>query len=244
MSSRKISLTKRAENTREARQMPIPTRFSLNEIEKHFVDSMEEVNLQFSVAEELIKNDKKTACKTVWRSQVVLAEGLLDFYIHEISKFCFIRMFSGVWLKTEKYRSFPIPMDRVESAISACKSIDWLLEYLNNRFSREVFLSCESMRDQLNLIGIEFKKVMIKAFPRENEQKSISDGKRIIAELFQRRNEIAHQNDRCHASAEQKDITEDFVRDYISKVESIVKAIHCIANEIEITQPKDENHSD
>ena len=49
--------------------------------------------------------------------------------------------------------------------------------------------------------------------------------------LFQRRNEIAHQNDRSHASAEQTDISKDFVEDYIEKIQSIVDAIQKIAEE-------------
>ena len=167
----------------------------------------------------------------VWRSQVVLAEGLLDFYIHEVSKYCLVRMFSGAWPKSEKYKSFQIPMERVENAIAALESNDWLFEYLNKRFSRDVFLSCESMRDQLNLIGIPFNKVMEVAFPSGNEQEAIKTGKEAIAMLFQRRNEIAHQNDRSHASAEQTDITKEFVEDYISKIESIVNAIQVIAEE-------------
>ncbi|MBR1604347.1 MAG: hypothetical protein IJ667_13035 [Synergistaceae bacterium] len=48
---------------------------------------------------------------------------------------------------------------------------------------------------------------------------------------FHRRNVIAHQNDRSHASAEQNDITKEFVSDYISKIEKIVNSIHEIAEE-------------
>lgn len=225
MASRNISLTPRAENTRDARPVSTPIQFSLTEIKHHFTESMDEVRSQFAVADELNTNGNKTACKMVWRSQVVLAEGLLNFYIHEISKYCMMRMFSGSWPKTDKYKIFQIPMEKVENAIAAMESNDWFFEYLNNRFSRDVFLSCESMRDQLNLIGITFSRVMMKAFPSENEQESIRLGKEIITELFQRRNKIAHQNDRSHASAEQTDISKEFVEDYISKVEAIVNAI-------------------
>ena len=140
-------------------------------------------------------------------------------------------MFSEAWPKTERYKSFQIPMEKVENAITASESNDWLFDYLNKRFSRDVFLSCESMRDQLNLIGIPFNKAMEKAFPRENEQEAIRIGKETIAMLFQRRNEIAHQNDRSHASAEQTDITKEFVEDYILKIETIVNAIQAIAEE-------------
>lgn len=231
MAFRDISLTPRAEDTRDARPMRVPIQFSLSEIKQHFTESMGEVKAQFDVADALNAAENEIACKMVWRSQVVLAEGLLDFYIHEVSKYCLVRMFSGTWPKSEKYKSFQIPMEKVENAIAALESNDWFFEYLNTRFSRDVFLSCESMRDQLNLIGIPFNKVMEKAFPSENEQEAIKTGKETIAMLFQRRNKIAHQNDRSHASAEQTDITKEFVEDYISKIESIVNAIQVIAEE-------------
>ena len=231
MAHRDISLTPRAEDTRDARPVLMPIQFSLSEIKQHFTESMNEVKAQFAVADELNADENEIACKMVWRSQVVLAEGLLDFYIHEISKYCFVRMFSEAWPKTERYKSFQIPMEKVENAITASESNDWLFDYLNKRFSRDVFLSCESMRDQLNLIGIPFNKAMEKAFPRENEQETIRIGKETIAMLFQRRNEIAHQNDRSHASAEQTDITKEFVEDYILKIETIVNAIQAIAEE-------------
>ena len=231
MAPRDISLTPRAEDTRDARPVLMPIQFSLSEIKQHFTESMDEVKAQFAVADELNADENEIACKMVWRSQVVLAEGLLDFYIHEISKYCFVRMFSEAWPKTERYKSFQIHMEKVENAITASESNDWLFDYLNKRFSRDVFLSCESMRDQLNLIGIPFNKAMEKAFPRENEQEAIRIGKETIAMLFQRRNEIAHQNDRSHASAEQTDITKEFVEDYILKIETIVNAIQAIAEE-------------
>lgn len=103
--------------------------------------------------------------------------------------------------------------------------------YLNERFSRDVFISCESMRDQLNLIGILFEDTMVRAFPRKTKMESVKDGAQIVKELFHRRNVIAHQNDRRHDSAEQNEITKDQVADYISKIKAIVDAIHGIAVE-------------
>ena len=111
MAYRDISLTPRAENTRDARPVPVPIQFSLSEIKQHFTGSMDEVKAQFVVADKLNADENEVACKMVWRSQVVLAEGLLDFYIHEIRKYCLVRMFSGTWPKSEKYKSFQIPME-------------------------------------------------------------------------------------------------------------------------------------
>lgn len=231
MAGRDISLTPRAENTREARPIPPPVQFSLPEIRQHFTDSMATIKAQYDVAASLESDGNMEACKTIWRSQVVLAEGLLDFYIHEISKFCLFRMFSGQWDKSEKYKSIRIPMDKVEEAMAAVESNDWFFAYLNDQFSRSVFLSYESMKDQLNLIGVGFKTAMVYSFPEDNEGMSVEYGKDVIQKLFQRRNEIAHQNDRSHANAEQTDITKGFVESYIGDIESIVNAIHKIAEE-------------
>lgn len=51
------------------------------------------------------------------------------------------------------------------------------------------------------------------------EEESKKYGTQVVKDLFQRRNDIAHQNDRSHASAEQTDITKEFVEDYIGKIE-------------------------
>lgn len=226
---RDLSLSPRIENQRDAHPIEPPVQFSLNEIKQHFVDSLDSVKAQYDVADALLAEGNTDGCKTIWRSQVVLAEGLMDFYIHEMSKHCLFKMFTGNWDKLEKYASFMVPMGRVEEAITATESKDWFFGYLNERFSRDVFISKESMKDQLNLIGIGFSAAMFKAFPSENEGVSTKQGAQIVEELFRRRNIIAHQNDRSHSSAVQNDITKEFVSDYISKIEAIVNSIHEIA---------------
>lgn len=228
-SKRDLSLTPRKENQREALPITPPVQFSLDEIMQHFVESMNSVKAQYNVADALVAEGNTDGCKTIWRSQVVLAEGLMDFYIHEMSKYCLFRMFTGHWDKSDKYGAFMIPMEKVEEAIAATESKDWFFAYLNNRFSRDVFISKESMRDQLNLIGIGFSQVMVNAFPSDKEETSIKQGSQIVEDLFRRRNIIAHQNDRSHASAKQNDITKEFVSDCISKIEAIVNSIHIIA---------------
>ena len=175
MLDRNLSLTPRSEGVRNRIVIP-PVHFTLEEILGHFIDSMEEIKKQFSVAEDLREAGNLEGCKIIWRSQVVLAEGLLDYFIHEMSKYCLFEMFTGQWEKTEKYGSIKVPLTIVEEAINVTDSNEWFFEYLNYRFSRDVFLSLESMRDQLNLIGIGFSQTMVKAFPREREETSKKDG--------------------------------------------------------------------
>ena len=213
MATRNLALTSRVEDVRELRPVALPIQFSLEEIKQHFDESLEGIKEQYSVADLLLQGGNERGGKTIWRSQVVLVEGLLDFYLHEISKFCM----------------FQVPMSKVEAAIAASESQDWFFNFINDRFSRDVFLGVESMRDQLNLIGIGFVPVMVKAFPMRKEEESKKYGTQVVKDLFQRRNDIAHQNDRSHASAEQTDITKEFVEDYIGKIEKIVNAIQEIA---------------
>lgn len=228
---RDLSLRQRKESQRDSRPIAPPLQFSLGEIRQHYDDSMESIKSQFEVTDMLSQEDNMRACETIWRSQVAFSEALLDFYIHEISKYCLFRMFTGQWEKTEKYSSIMVPMGRVEDAINATESKDWFFSVLSEHFSRMVFMSCDGMREQLNLIGIGFAAVLAKAFPSEKEEDSIRQGKDIIKRLFDRRNRITHQFDRSHESAEQEGITKDYASEYISNVEKIVDAIHEIAEE-------------
>ena len=122
MEKRDLSLTPRKEGLRDAKPAAIPTQFSLSEIKQHFEDSLDAITKQYMVADSL--NDKM-----IWRSQVVLAEGLLDFYIHEMSKYCLFRMFTGAWEASAKYASFMVPMKKVEEVLSAAESKDWFFSY-------------------------------------------------------------------------------------------------------------------
>lgn len=78
-----------------------PIQFSIQEIQNHFCDGMDAVRAQYAVADDLVQSGKIGEAKTIWRSQVVLAEGQLDFYIHEISKRCMFKMFKGEMEESE-----------------------------------------------------------------------------------------------------------------------------------------------
>lgn len=231
MGKRDLSLTPRNEETREQNVIVSPVHFPLTDIKQHFDESMQSVKEQFTVADNLLSEGNAEGCRIIWRSQIVFAESLLDFYIHEMSKYCLFRMFTGEWQKSEKYKNLEVKMSKVEEALSAKESDEWFFEYLNERFTKDVFLSGDSMRDQLNLIGISFGEAMHRAFHKDTINASDKYGYKLLKQLFDRRNKIAHQNDRDHSSAAQTDITKEFVEQYISDIEAIVNAIHDIAKE-------------
>lgn len=226
MTKRDLSLSPRRENIRAIKEPVLPKQFSVEEILEHFNTSIGAIKNQYLIADELMKNNNINGCKIIWRSQVVFAEGLLDFFIHEISKYCVFQMFIGEREKTKKYHNLDISMSILEKALNCPDSKEWFFKYLNNRFSRDVFLSYESMKNQLNLIGIPFTSVMEKVFPDDNQEDALKKGKYIVNMLFDRRNTIVHQDDRSHETAEQNDISKEFVEDYINKIEKIVNTIY------------------
>lgn len=232
MSRRNLSLSPREENVRDANPVTLtPLHFTLAEIKHRFDENMTELENQFDLADSLAANNDSSGCKAIWRSQIVFAEGLMDFYIHEVSKYCLYRMFIGLSEKSKQYFAIRIPLNQIESAFSTEERGEWFFDFINKHLCRDVYLASEVMKDQLNLIGIPFAEVVCKAFPIPDakDEDIIKNGKQIISDMFTRRNEIAHQNDRNHATAEQNDISKDFVVNYINNVKNIVGAIYDIA---------------
>ena len=131
MGKRDLSLTPRIEDKRDKKAVLPPVHFRLPEIKQHFDESMQTIKGQYIVADNLLSEGKIDACKTIWRSQVVFAESLLDFFIHEMSKYCLFRMFTGEWQKSEQYKNLDVKMSKVEEGLAFKESNEWFFEYLN-----------------------------------------------------------------------------------------------------------------
>lgn len=226
MDDKVLILSPRNEDTRDKRTIQIVVQFSLMDIKQHFDESILSIEKKFEVVDILENAGNIEDAKDVLRSQIVFLESAFDFYIHEISKYALINIFNGKWSKTEKYSNYMIPMKSVEKGLQNPESIEWLLDYINERMGREVYLSVDTMKDQLNLLGINFNPMLEIAFPDSKAANSHSRGKNVIRSLFERRNCIAHQSDRSHANAEQNDINVEYVMGCIRDVQSIVNAIH------------------
>lgn len=226
-----LHLRPRFEGTRDA--ISVPTMFDLAEIKAHFDDSLTSIEKQYLVYDSLIENGKTSEGDNILRSIFVFAEGILDFYLHEISKYCLYEMFVGNWNRSQKYSNLKVPILQVEDALNTPESKEWFFGFVNNFLSDKVLLSAEAMRDQLNLIGIPFQEVMCALFPNCKQQDAINNGKLMIQALFARRNKIVHQDDRSHESAEKDNISKDFVENSLQQIKSIVNTIHNLACELQ-----------
>lgn len=228
--NRNLDLSERVENVREQQGIRYIVHFNLQEIKDRFDESIQSIEQKFNLYDELMESGKVDEAKDILRSQIIFLEGVVDFYLHEMTKYSYFKMFSNEWDKTSQYKSFNVKMEMVEKGLNSPNSREWFFEYVTDSFKRIVFLSRESINDQLNAIGIPYKDVMHNVFVEKSENESKKIGDDFIRKLFERRNTIAHQNDRSHDSAIQNDIDKDYVEYNIETMKKIAHEIYVIAN--------------
>lgn len=159
--------------------------------------------------------------------------------MHELTKYGLYEIYEETsgWEKTEKYKNIQVSMETIELILESKNDNNWFLEHINKYYQNITMVSYESVKDQLNLLSISLKDVADKAFYKRGEKEKTTDKlKRRLNELFNRRNQIAHQTDREHANAELKDITKDIVEEFIADIEKIVNAIREVVEAKELSQ--------
>lgn len=225
MEERNLDLMSRNEETRDKFHTEV-IRFELDEIMQHFTETIQAINAQFDVADELLESGKVTDGENIWRAQIIFLASALDFYMHELTKYGLCEIYNENWSRTEKYDNLQVNMKVIEVALKSGEDIDWFLEYINGYYRAITMVSYESVKDQLNLLGIKSELVAERAFyQRGGTEKTKDKLKRRLNELFGRRNIIAHQIDRAHADAQVNTITKEIVQNFICDIEKIVDSI-------------------
>lgn len=186
---RDLCLKERTENVRAQQKIRYVVHFNLQEIKDRFDDSIRSIEQKFDIYDQLIKLGNEEEAKDILRSQIVFLESILDFYIHEMTKYSYYKMFTNTWKKTSQYRNFKVKMETVEKGLNAVDT-QWFFEYVTDAFSRSVFLSNKSISNQLDAIGIPYQDVMHKVFSQSTVKESCTKGKEFIDHVFIRRNII------------------------------------------------------
>ena len=226
MEERNLDLMIRNEDTREKFHTEV-VRFELDQIMQHFTESIQAIYTQFEVADELIAYGKIKEGENIWRAQIIFLTSAFDFYMHELTKYGLCEIYDENWERTEKYSNFQVGMKTIEIALKSGEDIDWFLEYINDYYKAITMVSYESVKDQLNLLGIDLKNVADRAFYNRGEREKTRDKlRRRLNELFSRRNIIAHQSDRAHTDAQVKNITKEIVQDFMDDIQRIVNSIN------------------
>lgn len=234
MEERSLELEPRQEGTRE-KAAPVIVRFCLNEIEEHFDENLRYIREQFSMADELFESGKEEESRNIWRAQIVFLESAFDFYLHELTKFGLSEMFVGNWQKTEKYNNLSVKMSIVDRALNAREDSAWFLEFVDDFYREITLVSYQSVKDQMNLLGLNLQEVADAVFyERDSSVKTKDKLERCLKLLYHQRNVIAHQSGRRHADAQREEITKDMVEQYINDVEKIVGKIQGLARQKEL----------
>lgn len=230
---KKVSLSERKVELREKVSLPTVKAFSPDECYTHFQKSITLLKKQFDLADTLLEKGDQEDFKQICRSQIVFLEGILDFYIHELTKIGIKCMFLEQWPKTQKYMNLCIPMSVVEKGvIETSTSCEWLLEHCVGRIGLDTYLSYKCLKDQLNFLGISLDAILSETFystcefTGEKRNDGLKNGKKWINDLFMRRNQIAHQMDRSLCDSSEYDISKEFVSENIKNVELFISKIH------------------
>jgi hypothetical protein len=225
MEDRILQLSGRKEATRD-KNTPTIVRFELNEIKKHYYDSVAAIENMFLLVDLLNDNNNENQAKDIMRSQIVFLVGALDFYMHEITKLGLSKIFDGEWEQTKKYMHISVPMSVLNDALKAGEESDWFVEFINEQFSTVTIVSYENVKDQMNLLGLNMQLLADDVFyDMTSREKTIDKLKNRLNGLFRRRNIIAHQSDRKHANAEILNIEREMVEGYIGDVNKIIDSI-------------------
>ena len=231
MEERNLDLVPRKEGTRE-KVTPVMIKFQLDEIKQHFDENVQYIRAQFKIADEMLQLGKEDDAKTIWRSQIVFVESAFDFYLHEITKYGLSEMFTGSWEKTEKYNNLSVKMSIVDKALNAREDTEWFIEFVNDFYKEKTLVSYESVKDQINLLGLKIQEVADGVFyERGSDVKTKEKLKNSLEGLYHRRNIIAHQSGRRHSDAQLEEISKELVESHLEDVEKIVHKIHELAEQ-------------
>lgn len=91
LNEQRLFFKRKSGNTRDQQQIRCVVHFNLQEIKDRFDDSIRSIENKFDLYDELNASGKLDEAKDVLRSQIVFLEGVLDFYLHEMTKYSYFR---------------------------------------------------------------------------------------------------------------------------------------------------------
>ena len=202
---RNLNLTQRKSGTRDKIQ-PEVVKFSLDEIKKHFEDSISDIEEQFKTID-LLESKDREKIDYILRSQIVFLGGSLDFYFHEITQFGIMQMYDEIWQETKPYKNLNIKLGTILGVLKGEKDDSWFIEFINYEYSKISLISYDSIEKAMNMIGLHMYQIANKIYGEEIERKErVIKLKERMNRLCERRNCIAHQFDMFHENAEKKQI--------------------------------------
>ena len=184
--------------------------FDLQPILDRFNSNIADIRSHFQTADDLLalQPPKQTAAEDIWRSQIVFLDSALDFYIHEIVKYGIVKMFNGDWTESNDYKKMKVRLGFAVDLAQNPNSASKLLEEIDVMNKYSCFMGAKKLKEQLVFIDVNYS--------LRNSDKNL------LNDLYNRRNQIAHQSDRISGQQQKQSITKDYVEDFINKIVNFV----------------------
>lgn len=132
-------------------KIPKAVSFSHEEIKSHFRENIKHIEDSLKILENNNLNVEDAA--NILRSQIMFLDSALDFYMHEITKYGMKKMFDGQWERNDKYLDFKISLDALHT-ISELNEKEFFNDIINKSISAETFMEFNSIKKQINMIGL------------------------------------------------------------------------------------------
>jgi len=187
-----------------------PIVFDLQPILDRFNANIFDIRSHFQTADDLLtlQPPKQTAAEDIWRSQIVFLDSAFDFYMHEIVKYGIIKMFNGDWGESNDYKKMKVRLSFAVDLAQNPSSASKLLEEIDEMNKYSCFMGAKKLKEQLDFIAVNYN--------LKNSEKDL------LNDLYNRRNQIAHQSDRIPGQQQKQPITKSYVKDFINRIESFV----------------------
>lgn len=184
--------------------------FDLQPILDRFNSNIADIRSHFQTTDDLLalQPPKQTAAEDIWRSQIVFLDSALDFYIHEIVKYGIVKMFNGDWTESNDYKKMKVRLGFAVDLAQNPNSASKLLEEIDEMNKYSCFMGAKKLKEQLVFIDVNYS--------LRNSDKNL------LNDLYNRRNQIAHQSDRISGQQQKQSITKDYVEDFINKIVNFV----------------------
>ena len=223
------NLSPRNTNSRKCRDLA--TVFKLETIEADFNVVLDTIDKNLIEAKEFEKNGKATFASDLYRYQIAFLCSGFDYFIHCLYKNKAEKMFDGSAPRTEMFLNTSINARDVLDAIDnrSINSPSWLINYINERISTETFLDVAKFKKGLNFMSTELFCDLASNMFAGDRYSQIDKLTTKLNDLFKRRHEIVHQNDRLHSSGRQQSIDYNYVveqRDFVKNIaNTLIKLI-------------------
>lgn len=226
MNKKGLTLENRERKTRK--KHPVSLEADALGLISRFRTTIRSIDDRFLIYHRLKKQQLYREAEDLLRFQIVYIMSALDFFMHELYSYGIIKIFKRQKRKTNRYKTFRVPLQLVEQAIFDGENIQYHLKNTIIEINRTfTFMHPARIQELLHTIG--FREAFLDA-QQTLRHKRILKGRESLSstleKIYQRRNKISHQTDIEHGGSKRLSITLEEVQHYRDVIYYMVESIY------------------